>query len=258
MTNTRRNAFTLIELLVVVAIIAILAALLFPVFAQAREKARAISCLSNMRQIGLGVQMYTQDNDERLFYRVGWKNSRSGFIPTVDALRWWNLLMPYQKNKDMFKCPSDSAPTLSPDAQGNKVIPRSYMAVASAESLSLAQVDDPVETIVVTEKWSARTDSWIEPYLGNMGPDPTNPALMSVTANRHTGLINCTFFDGHAKLMHPGDIQRSKDLTGCNLIYRNPFMDYPGSPAPTVYSASGSPSTPNICTPTAQNGFVYL
>src|SRR5436309_5061979 len=59
----RRNAFTLIELLVVIAIIAILAAILFPVFAQAREKARSISCLSDLKQLGLGWMMYTQDYD---------------------------------------------------------------------------------------------------------------------------------------------------------------------------------------------------
>ena len=59
-----KKAFTLIELLVVIAIIAILAAILFPVFAQAREKARQASCLSNEKQIGLGLMMYTQDYDE--------------------------------------------------------------------------------------------------------------------------------------------------------------------------------------------------
>ncbi|HLK57126.1 MAG TPA: prepilin-type N-terminal cleavage/methylation domain-containing protein, partial [Chthonomonadaceae bacterium] len=65
MFRSTRYAFTLIELLVVIAIIAILAAILFPVFAQAREKARQTSCLSNMKQIGTSVYMYVQDYDEQ-------------------------------------------------------------------------------------------------------------------------------------------------------------------------------------------------
>ena len=68
----RNQAFTLIELLVVIAIIAILAAILFPVFAQAREKARQTSCLSNAKQIGLASQMYDQDYDE-ILPETGWQ-----------------------------------------------------------------------------------------------------------------------------------------------------------------------------------------
>ena len=63
-----KRGFTLIELLVVIAIIAILAAILFPVFAKAREKARAASCLSNMKQLAIGISMYVQDYDERYMY----------------------------------------------------------------------------------------------------------------------------------------------------------------------------------------------
>src|ERR1041385_483386 len=79
----RKQGFTLIELLVVIAVIAILAALLFPVFAQAREKARQTSCLSNMKQINLGWMMYMQDYDETWIFRVG-----GNAIGKGDACAW--------------------------------------------------------------------------------------------------------------------------------------------------------------------------
>jgi len=252
-----KRAFTLIELLVVIAIIAILAAILFPVFAQAKEKAKAAACLSNMKQLGIGTQLYITDYDDRLFYRVGWKNSRSGFITTVDSQRWWNQLMPYVKNAQVFKCPSDSTPTLSQDVNGVKNIPRSYMALCASESLNASQIEDVVDTMVITEKWSTVTDSWIEAFQGDMGKEPSDPKKMHVTANRHSEMINAAFFDGHAKLTQPGRIQRSKDLSGCQLIFNIPFLDYPGTPAPTVFTASSNSTTPNICNPTAENGFVY-
>jgi len=108
----RQSGFTLIELLVVIAIIAILAAILFPVFAQARESARKASCLSNTRQLGLGAMMYTQDYDE-MYPCNSWDTP---FIGTRDNdlgqdirsyTHWPWRIMPYLKNKGVFVCPSD-------------------------------------------------------------------------------------------------------------------------------------------------------
>ena len=114
-----RSAFTLIELLVVIAIIAILAAILFPVFAQAREKARAASCLSNTKQMGLGLQMYVQDYDETFPYWSWWYSSDGGFCPRSDGSPldagcnhwesiWFNAIYPYVKNAQVFACPSSN------------------------------------------------------------------------------------------------------------------------------------------------------
>lgn len=101
-----RRAFTLIELLVVIAIIAILAAILFPVFAKAREKARQTACLSNMKQIGLGLMMYVQDYDETMPYPFPNNpgiNGGSNCGQPIDQ-----LLTPYTKSDAIWACPDDS------------------------------------------------------------------------------------------------------------------------------------------------------
>jgi len=105
-----RRGFTLIELLVVIAIIAILAAILFPVFAKAREKARQTSCLSNVKQIGLGLLMYAGDYDE-CYPSVGGTacNGDDGrTYNDVTMLPYWLLIQPYVKNWQLFTCPSQA------------------------------------------------------------------------------------------------------------------------------------------------------
>jgi prepilin-type N-terminal cleavage/methylation domain-containing protein/prepilin-type processing-associated H-X9-DG protein len=100
----RNKGFTLIELLVVIAIIAILAAILFPVFAQARDKARSTQCLSNLKQVGLGFMQYVQDYDENF------SPSRFATDPNDNGARfnpWTISIDPYVKNVQIFACPSD-------------------------------------------------------------------------------------------------------------------------------------------------------
>lgn len=113
----RHAAFTLVELLTVIGIIALLAALLFPVFATARGKAREITCVSNLRQIGLAIKMYAQDYDEYYPWAV---DPTDKYTPQIwDSFPHWRdlipgmpllheALQPYVRSADLFKCPADT------------------------------------------------------------------------------------------------------------------------------------------------------
>ena len=114
-SRTLRRGFTLIELLVVIAIIAILAAILFPVFAQARDKARGVSCLSNIKQTTLAITMYQQDYDESI--PLG-NQEYQGEVYNYD-ISWIKATQPYIKNLQLFVCPNgayDNSTDGRPDA----------------------------------------------------------------------------------------------------------------------------------------------
>ncbi len=162
-----RKAFTLIELLVVIAIIAILAAILFPVFAQAKEAAKKTACLSNDKQMATALYMYASDNDDMLC-QTSWESDATHPY----QVHWSFLMQPYIKNFDMFRCPSDTAPVkpkkpCASDAdlgkmpmvcdwmptKGYSYIPN-YNAIPAHDWLpvSMTSFNQPAQTILVTEK----------------------------------------------------------------------------------------------------------
>ncbi|HEY3411521.1 MAG TPA: prepilin-type N-terminal cleavage/methylation domain-containing protein [Armatimonadota bacterium] len=111
----KKRGFTLIELLVVIAIIAILAAILFPVFAKARERAKRMNCASNLKQIGIAVNMYATDNDEFVYAQV-YNNYWGAGVGTCPVPAtgypqqfWGTVYLPYVKSAEIFACPDDGA-----------------------------------------------------------------------------------------------------------------------------------------------------
>lgn len=164
-SRTDARAFTLIELLVVIAIIAILAAILFPVFAQAREKARQTSCLSNTKQLAQAVAMFTQDHDE-LLPKAFYNDVVDGDTGMPWNTGWDAAIYPYIKNTQVFLCPSDNSGrtyvAASADASRRSpaeglTLPTSYRLNASNQPraawdpTSLSMLDRPAEAILIAE-----------------------------------------------------------------------------------------------------------
>ncbi|MDX1932290.1 MAG: DUF1559 domain-containing protein [Capsulimonadales bacterium] len=162
------SAFTLIELLVVIAIIAILAAILFPVFAQAREKARSISCLSNVKQLGLAIMMYVQDYDETFGFSQTTFNPAAPYPIGPDGnpdSTWRNVLQPYIKNGTgrgtIQACPSDAqlqGATSSYAVNGvlfgineRNFDPANPNVTGLVPSLALAAINTPSETLAMAD-----------------------------------------------------------------------------------------------------------
>jgi prepilin-type N-terminal cleavage/methylation domain-containing protein/prepilin-type processing-associated H-X9-DG protein len=204
-----KRAFTLIELLVVIAIIAILAAILFPVFARARENARRTSCLSNMKQMGLGMMMYAQDFDERLPRRYnanmgpGGGSCPSGYtncVWAIDAPGYRSLLDPYLKNNQIFICPSRTGTSARPDYgySGNLQSGPSIATIElTAEMVMFADDTYGSRTLYLPSQGRAL---WGANYNKTPGVAPS-AAQDGVTFpyGRHLEGANVAFADGHAK-----------------------------------------------------------
>ena len=244
-----RNAFTLIELLVVIAIIAILAAILFPVFAQAKAAAKKTACLSNQRQLGIALTMYRDDSDGRNFY-FGHAVDLSRVNPAAPLgatreNRWWNQILPYTTTSaGLLTSPSDSGQrphALEDGKDGRPLVPRSYVANRAAEALNESQVDTPADIILVTVKNGIYDDSWFEPpknlYPKNRTAPTTNPPVLALELQN--GGVNMTFFDGHAKWFSRGKVLSEPcgdPWTGVGLMRQHPIPATPGRPDRSLWT----------------------
>lgn len=229
----KHTGFTLIELLIVIAIIAILAAILFPVFARARENARRASCQSNLKQIGLGLLQYAQDNDERYPHCIMEQPAGDTFESNGESISgsiaWHLLIQPYVKSLAVFTCPSNTKRTTRLNNTGSSAanfISVSYVCNGKGDvtsglsifydwgghapmsraatgpygtllgGINLARIVSPAEVLLVFEN----THTSQGPYMNNYF------SLLSgqtVKMTNHVGMTNILFCDGHVKAMKP-------------------------------------------------------
>ncbi len=262
----RRSAFTLIELLVVIAIIAILAAILFPVFAQAREKARQTSCLSNTKQVGLGMMMYVQDYDEEFPKADYWlptgsrsplnPNASGGFSLRVNHYKWQTWVIPYIKNTDVLRCPSRSRDQAAWDVNGEykgdgyafnlSLAGRPFIGGVNPSFLggSLVGVQQPAETWIFQELRNQVSFSYETP---NFTTYPVadqeswaaylTPGNKVVQANApHNEGFNFAYVDGHSKWMN---IKQFFALSPTRAEY--------GVPGCTLRTNPGAQAGFNVC-----------
>jgi prepilin-type N-terminal cleavage/methylation domain-containing protein/prepilin-type processing-associated H-X9-DG protein len=218
MAGYRQRGFTLIELLVVIAIICILVAVIFPVFASAREKAHQTACISNEKQLGLADMMYCQDNDEAY-----WNTPYPGAINipapdpdecTIDACLgtefWSDILLPYTQDTAVFSCPSNNDPLWDTRLYNTPTYDVSYGMVRGGPHAdsdfglwTISTIQNPSEIAVISDAVFAWTNS-------NCEQDPQKaPGVGSLYFSRG-------IFDG---VQDASEIGRPRHFDGMNFVY---------------------------------------
>jgi len=199
--NNRLMGFTLIELLVVIAIISILAAILFPVFARARENARRASCMSNLKQISLGIMQYVQDYDGR--FPLAWQDKNNTGTKTAGELGWAAVIQPYIKSTQVLQCPSESTGAVASEQDIGysdyfynwTLGPINLDTEPTYPSASEAQLVYPSLTLMAGDFGTGRSHN----YTG--GGTVSTLATWPSTGDqiRHLDGANYAFTDGHVK-----------------------------------------------------------
>jgi prepilin-type N-terminal cleavage/methylation domain-containing protein/prepilin-type processing-associated H-X9-DG protein len=222
----RKTGFTLIELLVVIAIIAILAAIIFPIFAQARAKARQITCTSNLRQIGMALMQYVDDYDEVMpasYFPQDEAASVTAESDPTHYYKWMDAIFPYCESERIFDDPEDKESPPYHYRTGRDygsygqngayksmypylIPPRS----SSVETVHLSELEAPSQTVWVTDTNNADQTKPGGKLNGNYGIVWTTPAdnppivkigddtrQLNQISERHLGMVNVLFCDDH-------------------------------------------------------------
>jgi prepilin-type N-terminal cleavage/methylation domain-containing protein/prepilin-type processing-associated H-X9-DG protein len=236
----KRRGFTLIELLVVIAIIAILAAILFPVFAQAKAAAKKTSDLSNVKQVALAQLMYSGDSDDMIVANGEgqvpkndwWQNLQPftgqqdffgtnfgagakaplGFMDPGAVQNWARETMPYIKSMDMLVSPgaqNDVNPDLAPVANNSKAGKTSYVMNGCSSNKSQTSFSKPADTIVIQVRGTTVREALAVPKLHFMpdGWEPANDADLWWVGHNFSNGGNYGFADGHAKFMKRNQVK---------------------------------------------------
>lgn len=238
--SRRRSAgFTLIELLVVVAIIGLLAAILFPVFSRVRENARRASCQSNLKQIGASVMQYMQDYDEAC--PLSWYNAQTGDAVSYNyVVRWMDMVYPYVKSDQVFSCPSlknrvylPGTPNVSAPSNnyGGYIVNNDFYTPNNAwtapastagagavpkEIVTSAKFAQPANTIWYCDgDGSSENEAIGETQIGAAAPTYSNDTIsFHHLVFRHLRLANFLFCDGHVKAMSYDAVTERKTKSG--------------------------------------------
>jgi prepilin-type N-terminal cleavage/methylation domain-containing protein/prepilin-type processing-associated H-X9-DG protein len=235
MRRLRRTGFTLIELLVVIAIIAILAALLFPVFAQAREKARATSCLSNTKQLGLAVLQYAQDYDENYPMAIYASSAAVGSFGQTYVYSVFDEIYPYVKNTQILQCPSAPQQYNYQSLAMFLVTPTNLVSYASygfnkcvlGAPEAVLGVGEPLRPVQTDASvgFPASTPLWYDGDLYTF--------LESLVLARHNQTANVAYCDGHSKAFHMTQ----------NTV-QEPGMSFPGFTYDELWLVTSGPYRP--------------